>query len=466
MITSADIYWQKCLDIIKDNITSQVFNTWFKPISAIKYENHVLTVKVPSQFFCEWIEEHYYPLLQKTILKIMGDTAKLEYQVVIDDNHESLQQRTMKLPAFRNPPPSNQNQLPFAVSNPVVQDFPSYLNNRYTFNNFINGDSNQLAYSAAMAVADNPGKTRYNPLFIYGGSGLGKTHLAQAIGNYIINKNKNLRLLYTTSERFTVEYINAIQNNKANDFIAFYRSIDVLIIDDIQFFAGKEKTMDNFFHTFNSLHQESKQIILTSDRSLKDLKDIDDRLISRFQWGLVADIQMPDLEMRMAITQKKSADEGLTLPYEIIEYIAKNVSTSIRVIEGTLIKLLASTTLDNRELNLNLVKEIIHGTTSIEAKPLTIDEIKRNVSVYYNISNEIIESKSRKHEIALARQMAIYLTKQLTTLSLKTIGSYFGNRDHTTILHSCQTIENYLVTDKNVKKDFETLFEKLKTYQS
>jgi len=455
-------YWNRCLQIIEDNVNTQVYKTWFEPIKALKYNNNKLTVKVPSQFFCEWIEEHFYPLLQKTIFQVLGENAKLQYQVIVDEKSDTLKNRTIRVPAFKYPPGTNQVQLPFADKPNLPESFPSYLNPRYTFDNFIQGESNQLASSAAMAVCKNPGTTRFNPLVLYGGTGLGKTHLVQAMGNCIVRRNKNARVLYTTSERFTMEFVNAIQNNKVNEFINFYRSIDVLIVDDIQFFGGKEKTQDNFFHTFNALHQAGKQLVLTSDKPPKELSDVDDRLVSRFQWGLIADIQPPDYEMRMAILQKKSEDEGIDLPIDIVEYIARHVKNSIRELEGTLISLIAKVSLDSRQLNLELAKEVVYGVTNLEPKQLTVDDIKEIVSKYLKIPEDLLVSKTRKHEVALARQMAMYLTKQFTQLSLKSIGSHFGNRDHSTVLHSCQMIENYLMTDRSVKISYENLVNKVR----
>ncbi len=457
----AEEYWNNCLGIIRDNVTTQVFRTWFEPIKALSWHGNQLVVQVPSQFFCEWIEEHYYPLLQKTINQVLGDDAALQYEIVVDENNDTLDKRTIKIPAFRYPPTGKQGILPFAADSEKSPDFNSNLNPRYSFDNFVKGESNQLASSAAWAVAQNPGGTRFNPLVIYGETGLGKTHLVQGIGNFIALKNSRLKVLYTTSEHFTQEFINAIQNNKVNEFISFYRSIDTLIVDDIQFFAGKEKTQDNFFHTFNALHQAGKQLILTSDKPPRDLDNVDDRLISRFQWGLIVDIQPPDFETRMAILQKKSIDEGFELPSNIIEYLAKNISSSVRELEGSLISVIAKVTLDRRELSLDLAKEVVYGIGGSEPKPLTIDEIKQSVADYYKLSVDTIESKSRKHEITLARQMSMFLAKQLTQLSLKSIGASFGNRDHSTVLHLCQTIENYFATDSSIKIAYETLKRKL-----
>ena len=459
----AVMLWDKCLAIIKDNVAHQVFKTWFEPITALCWKDSQLTIQVPSQFFYEWIEEHYYALLQKTIAQILGSKSKLQYQVLVNKSGDTLEQRAIKLPAFRNAPatgaPNNQqNILPFATNAPVQQKYPNYLNSRYTFENLIRGESNQLAASAAMAVSEAPGKTRFNPLFIYGVTGLGKTHLVQAIGNYIVQNNSSARVLYTNSERFTIEYVNAIQNNKVNEFTNFYRTIDVLIVDDIQFFSGKEKTQDNFFHTFNALYQAGKQLILTSDKPPKELTDVDDRLISRFQWGLTVDVQLPDYETRMAILQRKSLDEGFEIPSDIIEFIARHVFTSVRELEGSLISLIAKVSLDRRELSLDLAKEVVRGVSAPAAdRTITINDIIREVTAFYSCPVEDLAGKSRKHEIVLARQVAMYLAKKYTPLSLKNIGTYFGGRDHTTVLHSCQMITNYLGNDKSVVAAIESL---------
>ncbi len=453
----AVLYWEKCLNIIQDNVTPHIFNTWFKPIEAIKWENNTLTVLAPSTFFYEWIETKFNQLLRVTIDKVIGENAKLQYDIVVDNSSNAPDKLTMKIPGFQHG-----KQSADLIQKPTQEVFDSNLHPRYSLDNYITGDANQLASSAAMAVSQNPGGTRFNPLVVYGDTGLGKTHLVQGIGNKILQHRPDAKVLYTNSEKFTMEFISAIQNNSTTEFINHYRSVDVLIVDDIQFFAGKEKTQDNFFHTFNALHQAGKQLILTSDVAPKELKDVDDRLISRFQWGLTVDIQSPDLEMRMAILQKKSEDEGIDLPVDILEFLARNITSSIRELEGVLISLIAKVTLDKRQLNMDVAKEVVYGVANVRPKTLTIDDIKDVVSAYYKIPVEILESKSRKHEIALARQMSMYLTKQLTQMSLKSIGQSFGGRDHSTVLHSCQTIENYLVTDKTVKNSYEMLFRQLK----
>ncbi len=464
-LESAECLWQRCLAIIKDNVSVQHYRTWFEPLKPVRCDGRELVLQVPSQFFYEWLEEHYYGLLQKTLYQVLGVGARLKYEVVVEQSSESLEQRTIRLPAFRHATTAAvQPPLPFAPAAPPAADFAAYLNRRYTFDSFIAGESNQLACSAARAVADQPGKTRFNPLVIYGATGLGKTHLVQAIGNRIIERNRSMRVLYTTSERFTIEYINAIQNNKTNEFTAFYRSVDVLIVDDIQFFEGKEKTQDNFFHTFNALHQLGKQIVLTSDRPPKELRDVDERLISRFQWGLTADIQPPDYEMRLAILLRKSQDEGVELPLDVLEYLARHITTSVRELEGCLISLIAKVSLDGCVPSIELAKQVLRGVLGpVDSLAVTIEDIKREVAAYFNITVALLESKTRKHEVVLPRQIAMFLAKQLTSLSLKSIGSHFGGRDHTTVLHSIQMVENYRATDQTIAQAVTQLERKLRS---
>ena len=460
--SDAETLWARCLEIIRDNVSEQVYKTWFEQMRPQSWDGEQLTIDLPSQFFYEWIEEHYSSLLKKTVQKVLGVKARLQYQVVVEEGETSPDQRTIKLPAFRK---QSQQSIPFddstapeAPSTGSSTHYPTYFNPRYTFENFIRGENNQLATSAAMAVADNPGKTRYNPLVIYGPTGLGKTHLVQAIGNRVLQRNRNAKVLYTNSEKFTMEYINAIQTNKLPEFTQFYRGVDVLVVDDIQFLGGKERTQDMFFHTFNALHQAGKQVVLTSDKQPKDLADVDERLISRFQWGLTADIQPPDFETRMAILQQKAQEEGVELPGDIMEYIARHVTSSVREIEGCLISLLAKVTLDNRALTIDLAKEVVRSVTnSPSSRQLSIDDIKSEVANYYNQDVGLLSAKTRKHEVVLARQMSMYLAKMLTQMSLKSIGMHFGGRDHTTVLHSCQQIMNYIDTDKKIRADVDYL---------
>lgn len=448
-------YWGKCLEIIKDNVDKQAFKTWFEPIKAHKWEDDKLTILVPSQWFFEWIEAHYFDLVQKTIKRVLGEVASLEYEVVVEEKKNTLESRTIKLPALKYPVTQNKIQND-------AQPYVSNLNPRYVFENFIVGDSNQLAYSAAVAVSQNPGGTKFNPLFLYGGTGLGKTHLAQAIGNSIVRRNPKAKVLYTNSERFQIDFVNAVQTNKYHEFANSYRQYDVMIVDDIQFLTGKEKTQDHFFHTFNDLYQSGKQLIFTSDKPPRELVDVDARLISRFQWGLIADVQLPDYETRIAIIKRKSEDEGIDIPMNILEFLAKHITSSVRELEGALISLLAKITFDNKPLSIDMASEVVFGTSAKPSGSITVGDIKKIVSEHLDIAVNLMESKTRKHEVTLARQMAIYVSKQLTELSLKQIGAAFGGRDHSTVLHSCQAIENYLITDRSVKNAIDSIIKKLK----
>ena len=328
--------WRECLKHIKDNVTLMTYNTWFIPIKPLELDGHTLKVQLPSQFFWEWIDEHFNTLITKTITQVLGPEAKLAYIIKEESDTSSvINSNAQKVSQIKS------------AEKPKTKDFESHLNSRYTFENFIKGEGNQLARAAAMAISDNPGGTSFNPLFVYGGVGLGKTHLIQAAGNKILEVYPEKRAIYLSSDTFTVDFVEAIQSNKVNDFSGFYRGMDILMIDDIQFLIGKEKTQDLFFHIFNTLHQSGKQIILSSDKPPKDLKGLDERLISRFQWGLTADIQPPELETRLAILKRKSNDYGMSVSKDILEYIASNITSNIRELEGCLIKLLASASLNS-----------------------------------------------------------------------------------------------------------------------
>jgi chromosomal replication initiator protein len=323
------------------------------------------------------------------------------------------------------------------------------------------GDSNQMARAAASAVANNPGGTSFNPLMIYGGTGLGKTHLIQAIGNFALANGKARRVIYVSSEKFTVEFVDSVQSDRIKDFSNFYRSMDILIVDDIQFFSGKEKTQDNFFHTFNELHQIGKQIVLSSDRPAKELKGLDDRLLSRFQWGLTSDIQPPDLETRIAILRKKSEDDGIDIPQDVVECIAANVTTNIRELEGCLISLLAKSSLEGKEITVDLARDVLRIVVGDIKSPVTIDEIQRTVSEYFSIPEDMMRAKTRKQEIVNARQIAMYLAKELTNSSLKTIGLHFGGRDHSTVIHAYQSVEDQMRLDPKFLSNVHQIKRKL-----
>jgi len=433
--------WKECLVNIKQNVSQIAFNTWFLPIKPLELNGFVLKVQLPSQFFWEWIDEHYNTLISKTIHDVLGPSGKLSY--IISEEKERFE--TLPVTA------KTTGTASVGFPKPAKPEFETFLNTRYNFNNFIKGEGNQLARAAAGAISDNPGGTSFNPLFVYGGVGLGKTHLIQAIGNEIIKRFPEKKVIYLSSDIFTVEFVEAIQSNKVNEFSNFYRNMDVLIIDDIQFLIGKEKTQDLFFHIFNTLHQSRKQIILSSDKPPKDLKGLDDRLISRFQWGLSADIQPPDLETRIAILKRKAEDYGMSISGEILDYIANNITSNIRELEGCLIKLLANASLNSKEISLELTKKTVKEIATDRKVNISIETITKTVCNYLKVDENKIRDKTRKKEIVMARQLAMYLSKELTKSSLKSIGLHFGGRDHSTVIHACNSINVMRLSDPSVK---------------
>jgi chromosomal replication initiator protein len=458
--------WSECLNLLKSRINTQSYKTWFEPIIPLAYDSGLLKVKVPSQFFFEWLEEHYSDMLYEAIIKIVGENGKIEFTV----NRDNVELEKLELPAseeikqvtskngssggIKNSQ-SNTNFSRIEVKDPSSYKINhSVLNRKNTFDNFIKGESNQLARAAALAVANNPGGTQFNPLVIYGDVGLGKTHLIQAIGNHALANNKTKRVMYVTSEIFTLEFVEAIQSDRTNEFSNFYRSMDILIVDDIQFFKDKEKTQDHFFHTFNVLHQLGKQIVLSSDRTPKELKGLNDRLISRFQSGLTADIQPPDLETRTAILRKKGLDNGIELRQDVVDFLALNVTSNIRELEGCLISLLAHSSIRNKEIDIDLAKEVVRSIVGELKSQISIENIQRTVCEFFDIQEDLVRAKTRKQEIVVARQLAMYLSKELTNFSLKTIGLHFGGRDHSTVIHACQTVED---TMRGNEKYLETV---------
>ncbi len=467
--------WNNCLDVIKDNVPSISFRTWFEPIVPLKLDNDILTIQVPSPFFYEYLEEQYIDILRKVIKKEMGPEAKLEYNVVMQNNsYNNSKPYTVKFPAksgkeIKNTPVSvpldaseNTIRNPFVIPGLKKLDIDPRLNPENSFENFIEGECNRLARSAGYAVSKNPGGTAFNPLLIYGDSGLGKTHLAQAIGIEVKELFPEKTVLYVNANKFQTQFVDAIRNNNKNDFLHFYQMIDVLIIDDVHEFAGKEKTQDTFFHIFNHLHQSGKQLILTSDKPPVELQGMESRLLSRFKWGLSADLQAPDFETRMAILKKKTYNDGIELPEEVLEYISTHISDNIRELEGALISLLAQSTLNKKEITLDLTKEMIDKLIKSTKREISIDYIQKVVCNYYNIGLEMLQSKTRKREIVQARQVAMFFSKSMTKSSLATIGSQIGGKDHATVLHACKTVNNLIETDKRFRLQVDEIEKKLK----
>jgi chromosomal replication initiator protein len=466
--------WNNCLNIIRDNVSLQSFKTWFEPIKPVKLNGNVLTIQVPSQFFYEWLEEHYITLLKKIIKKELGADGRLEYSIVMENSFNSTKPYTVKIPTsntkeIKNPAVSMPIDIggntgiknPFIIPGLKKLNIDSQLNPNYSFDNMVEGDCNRLARSAGFAVAQKPGGTAFNPLLIYGGVGLGKTHLAHAIGIEIKKNFPNKTVLYVSSEKFTHQFIDAVKNNTQNDFIHFYQMIDVLIIDDVQFFAGKEKTQDVFFHIFNHLHQTGKQLVLTSDKPPIEMQGMEQRLLSRFKWGLSADLQVPDLETRIAILEKKMYADGIELPREVVEYLAYSITTNVRELEGALISLIAQSSLNKKSITLDLAKQMIDKFVKNTVREVSIDYIQKVVCDYFNLPIELIKSKTRKREVVQARQIAMYFAKSMTKSSLATIGMHCGGKDHATVLHACRTVNNLIETDKRFRAYIDELEKKI-----
>ncbi len=465
--------WENCLSIIKDNINYQSFKTWFEPIKPIKLEKSVLTIQVPSQFFYEWLEEHFISLLKSTIKKELGSEGRLEYSIIMDNsnnpysvkipgsNKKALKNPVVSMPIDLNTDNSKTIRNPFVIPGLKKITVQSNLIDSKSFDNFIEGDCNRLARSAGFAVSNNPGKTAFNPLFLYSNVGLGKTHLIHAIGLQTKNNFPEKTILYVSAEQFTNQFIDSVKNHNQNDFMHFYQMIDVLLIDDIQFLSGKEKTQMVFFHIFNHLHQNGKQIVLTSDRAPVEMQGIEDRLLSRFKWGLAADLQAPDLETRIAILENKLYNDGVEMPRDVIEYLAYSITTNIRELEGALISILAQSSLNKKAINLELARKMIDKFVKNTKREISIDYIQKVVCDYFNIGLDTINSKTRKREIVQARQLSMYFSKKLTKSSLATIGLHCGNKDHATVLHACRTVNNLIETDKQFRLYVEDLEKKI-----
>ncbi|MBQ7631464.1 MAG: chromosomal replication initiator protein DnaA [Paludibacteraceae bacterium] len=433
--------WAQCQTILADNLTASVYKMWFAPIVPMKFADGVLVLQVKSQFVAEYIEENYIQLLSAAIWRVFGQGTRLEYRVLIDATSGAGTQ----LPSSAQHTAAVDNQASFRQ--PVVNTFESQLNNLYTFDSFIAGEPNKLARTAGVAIAKQPGYTAFNPLFIYGGSGVGKTHLANAIGNQVQALHPQARVLYVSANTFKLQYQDARNANKIPDFLNFYQSVDVLIVDDIQYFAGLKGTQDTFFHIFNYLQQSRKQLILTSDRPPIELKDIEERLLTRFKWGLSAEIARPDYQLRRNILVSKMRRDGIVLSDEIVDFIAQNVRDSVRDLEGVLASLLAHSTLTDREIDMALAEQIVSHIVAIQPHQTTVGDVMKAVAEHYNIPEKALSAQNRSRDISQARHVAAYLCKELTSCSLAEIGFRMGKRTHATMLHSISLVREQMEYD-------------------
>ena len=460
--------WNRCLSFIKDNVNATAFKTWFEPIVPLKYEatEKALTIGVPSPFFYEYLEEKYVELLRAAIYKEIGEGTELMYSILTDKtNHITVNiegtKRSSALP--EQAPVYNGNKTPNPLQAPAPQDLDPHLNPNYNFENFIKGNSNEFSRTVAETVAQNPART-FNPLFIYGPSGVGKTHLINAIGTRIKELYPEKRVLYVSAHLFQVQYTDSVRTNHFNDFISFYQTIDVLIIDDIQEFAGVTKTQNTFFHIFNHLHQNGKQLILTSDRAPVMLQGMEERLLTRFKWGLVAELEKPDIELRKNILRNKIKRDGLTIPESVISYIAESVNESVRELEGIVNSLLAQSILFKREIDLDLAQRIVRKAVKCaESKPMTVSDIITKVCEHYKIDETAIHTKTRKREVVQVRQVAMYLAKKHTDTSSSKIGQLIGKKDHATVLHACKIVKDQVDVDKAFKAEIEEIEMSLRT---
>ena len=472
MSVTANSVWNNCLAFIKDNIQPQAFKTWFDPIKPVKLSENALSIQVPSKFFYEWLEEHYVKILKVALTRELGETAKLVYIIRMENTYGNREPFTEKIPSsnrsgimpqemdvhIKSKNPELRN--PFVIPGIRNIKIESQLNPNYNFDNFLEGDSNRLARSAGLAVANKPGGTSFNPLLVFGGVGLGKTHLAHAIGVEIKDKYPERTVLYISAEKFTQQYIESVKKNTRNDFIHFYQLIDVLIIDDVQFLSGKSGTQDVFFHIFNHLHQNGKQVVLTSDKAPVDMQDIEQRLLSRFKWGLSAELQNPDYETRISILKNKLYRDGVEMPNDIVEYVAKHIKTNIRELEGAIISLIAQSSFNKKEVTLELAQHVVEKFVKNTKREVSIDYIQKVVSDYFEMDVATLQSKTRKRHIVQARQLAMFFAKKFTKASLASIGSQIGKRDHATVLHACKTVDNLAETDKQFRKYIEDLTKK------
>jgi chromosomal replication initiator protein len=438
--------WNKCLLAIKEKVEESAFELWFKTIRLTGIKENIATIEIPNRFYKEWIEDYHPNLIKDSLEQVTGTQITLKYKA--EEKQQSVQIKQIE---------QLENKR-IKLENKGI-----YLNPKYTFDNFITGNSNQFAHAAAVAVAESPGKT-YNPLFVYGGVGLGKTHLMHAIGNRVLQGRHSTRVLYISSEQFMNEVVHAIRHEKMSEVRERFRNLDLLLFDDVQFIAKTKATQEELFHTFNDLYEKSKQIVISADRPPKEISEITDRLRSRFGMGLIADIQPPDVETKIAIIQKKAEIMGIkNLSEEVINFLAQKIKSNIRELEGSLIRLAALSSLTGEKINVETTRKLLKDIITDDTRPVTIEFIQKIVCEFYNISLADIKARKRTREIAIPRQVAMYLCKQLTNVSLQDIGNAFGGKDHATVLYACRQIEERRGKDETINRMMENLIQKIKT---
>lgn len=462
MTTDFKTLWNNCLEIIRDVLPEAAYNTWFAPIMPFKHEGNVLTIQVPSQFFYEYLEDKYIDLIQQTLHRVFGSGTVLSYRILVEtESNTSVEMRGVPKVIPNNNKKKKRDTISTKVPSPFdrveTSDFNSQINSRYSFNNFFEGESNKLARTAAEAVGMNPAKTAFNPLFVYGKSGVGKTHMCHAIGSEVLELFPDKKVLYVSAHLFKVQYTDARRFNTINDFINFYQNIDVLIIDDIQELSGLEKTQNTFFHIFNHLHQNNKQLVMTSDCSPMEMVGVEERLLTRFRWGLSVKLERPDIELRKTILKHKILTDGLTISDEVVDYIAENVTQNVRDLEGVIVSLMAHSIINNKDINISLARRVMEQNIKFEKKKITVQKIQDVVSDYFSVKKDLIQSASRKREIVQARQVTMYFIKNHTELSLSQIGTHVGNRNHATVLHGYNNIKNLSEVDRGFRADLESI---------
>ena len=457
MQTDYKTLWNKCLSVIKDIVPAAAFDTWFKPIVPLSYENNNFTIEVPSQFFYEYLETKYVNVLKVTLYRVVGQGTVLIYRIKVVGNQQKSSGGTIDIPM--NDGVINQKReepTHMLLDKPERMMWNSHLSPKYSFDNYFEGTSNRLVRSASEAIAQDPGKT-FNPMFVFGPSGVGKTHLCHAIGNRIQEIHPEKRVLYISAHLFTVQYTEAIRKNVTNDFMYFYQGVDVLILDDIQELIGKDKTQNTFFHIFNHLHTLGKQLILTSDKAPVDMQGMEERLITRLKWGLTAELDRPDLDLRKKILKNEISKNGVVIPDDVFNFIASNVTDNVRAVEGIVASLLAYSTAFDRTIDLPLTKQVVSRVVKIEKKQISVESIQDLVCKYYNLELAAIQTNSRKREIVQARQVAMYLAKKYTDASFSHIGKIVGKRDHATVLHACKTIKDQIETNRSFRSSVEEI---------